>query len=245
MSIKRKIMAAAAAILLMTGIAVASGATPAFAASGHEMCDEGLPVKCINAWGGGPDIKVYSPNVSNNNFTIQGVNRCNNGDYTTSNCPIAGNPSGLFIYQIKFSGGGAYNGRCVGDNATIGYAHLVNCNSTSYPGTGGGTATIFVQFHGDGNSLGFCSTSFNYAINSHHHPGRRVGDRDHRHRMGPGAERPAGRAVRRRANLPGLHPVRVGSELRLGTPGPGPKVCRASTRRFPIESLDNSAAGTS
>jgi hypothetical protein len=167
MSIKRKITAAAAAMLLMTGIAVASGTTPAFAASGHETCDDGLPVKCINAWGGGPDIKVYSPNVANNNFTIQGVNRCNNGDYTTSNCPIAGNPSGLFIYQIKFSGGGAYNGRCVGDNDTIGYAHLVNCNSTSYPGTGGGTATIFVQFHGDGNTLGFCSTSFNYAINSH------------------------------------------------------------------------------
>ena len=67
-------------------------------------------------------------------------------------------PHGRYVPGDRFS---------LAEKTSIGYAHLVNCNSTSYPGTGGGTATIFVQFHGDGNSLGFCSTSFNYAINSH------------------------------------------------------------------------------
>jgi hypothetical protein len=69
---------------------------------------------------------------------------------------------------IKYSGGGTCNGLCVGDNSSTGYGHLVGCNSTGYPGTGGGTATIFVQWHGDGSRLNVCDTSFNHGINSHY-----------------------------------------------------------------------------
>ncbi len=115
---------AATMLLLAAGAGAASGATPALASSGHpalassghQVCDEGVPLECLNAWNGGPSIRTYTPTVSNNNFTIQGVNRCNNGDYTTTNCPITGNPSGLYIYQIKYAGGGKYNGDCLGDN---------------------------------------------------------------------------------------------------------------------------------
>jgi hypothetical protein len=178
MLINAKVIAAAATmVLLATGAGVVSGATPALASpghpalasSGHQVCDEGLPLECLNAWNGGPSIRTYTPTVSNNNFTIQGVNRCNNGDYTTSNCPISGNPSGLYIYQIKYAGGGRYNGYCLGDNTgnLPSYAQMVGCNNTSYPGTGGGTATIFVAFPGDGNLLPYCDSGFNWGINSH------------------------------------------------------------------------------
>ena len=173
----RVIAAAATMVLLVTGAGMVSGTTPALASSGHpalassghEVCDEGLPLECLNAWNGGPSIRTYAPAVSNNNFTVQGVDRCNNGDYSTSNCPITGNPSGLYIYQIKYAGGGKYNGDCLGDNTgnLPSYAQMVGCNSTSYPGTGGGTATIFVAFHGDGNLLPYCDSGFHWAINSH------------------------------------------------------------------------------
>jgi hypothetical protein len=106
--------------------------------------------------------------VSNNNFTVQGVDRCNNGDYTTSGCPISGNPPGLFIYQIKYAGGGTYNGDCVGDNSGLGDGQMVRCNETGYPGTGGGTATIFVAYGGNGTTLPFCDSGFNYGLNSHY-----------------------------------------------------------------------------
>lgn len=164
----RSASAAATVLLLVTGVTVLAGAPPALASSGHELCDEGVPIECMNAWGGGPSVRTYTPDVANDNFIVQGVNRCNNGDDTTSNCPITGNPSGLFIYQIKYSGSGTYSGDCVGDNDGLGYAELVKCNNTSYPGTGGGTATIFVQFHGDGMLLPYCESGFNWAINSHY-----------------------------------------------------------------------------
>jgi len=177
MLVNSKVMAAAATLLLVTGAGVASAMTPALAspghvalaASGHEVCDEGSPVKCLNAWGGGPSIRTYSPNVANDNFVVQGVNRCNNGDYTTSNCPISGNPSALYIYQIEFVGGGTYNGDCVGDNnpGVSGLAELVGCNHTAYPGTGGGTATIFVAYPGDGITYPLCESGFNYGVNAH------------------------------------------------------------------------------
>ena len=174
MSINSKVLAAATTLLLLvSGAAVASGTTPAFASSGHEVCDEGfsagLQIYCLNAWNGGPDIRTYTPGVSNNNFVVQGVDRCNHGDYSTSNCPISGNPSGLFIYQIEYVGGGTYNGDCLGDNTgnLPSDAQMVRCNSTSYPGSGGGTATIFVAFHGDGNFFPYCDSGFNYAVNAH------------------------------------------------------------------------------
>jgi hypothetical protein len=79
---------------------------------------------------------------------------CNNGDYTTTNCPIAGNPSGLFIYQIKYSGGGTYNGLCVGDNSSSGYGRATATWSAATtpaireraaarpPSSSSGTATV-------------------------------------------------------------------------------------------------------
>jgi hypothetical protein len=169
MSVRRKIAAAAAAMLLMTGIAAVAGMTPASASSGNEVCDQGSPIHCLNAWGGGPTVRTYTPNVSNNNFLVQGVDRCGHGDYSYGNCPIPGNPSGLFIYQLKFVGGGPYNNLCVGVDTPVidGLADLVGCNHTGYPGTGGGTATIFVAYHGDGLTYPFCDSGFNYGVNVH------------------------------------------------------------------------------
>ena len=179
MLINPRVIAAAATMVLLvapgagmvsgTTPALASSGSPALASSGHEVCDEGLPLECLNAWNGGPSIRTYAPAVSNNNFTVQGVDRCNNGDDSTSNCPITGQPFRAVHLSDQVPGGGKYNGDCLGDNTgnLPSYAQMVGCNSTSYPGTGGGTATIFVAFHGDGNLLPYCDSGFNWAINSH------------------------------------------------------------------------------
>jgi hypothetical protein len=102
----------------------------------------------LNDWNSGSYVKTYTSPASNEDFVFVGVNRCNNGDYTTVNCPINGITSGLLIGQFEYT-----NGTCVGDldnltgNATAG---LDGCNETGYPGTGGGYGTIFVLFPGGG-----------------------------------------------------------------------------------------------
>jgi len=70
---------------------------------------------CLNAWGGGPDVKVYTIGVNNNNFGL------------------AANGS---AWNIKYQGGGAYNGYCIsdyGNDSGNARAELISC--------GGGAGT--------------------------------------------------------------------------------------------------------
>jgi hypothetical protein len=137
-----------------------------------EICDAlsgtggNTPYYCLNAWNGGPYVQAYQAGTAtNNNFFVQGVDRCNNGDYTTSGCPATGAGAGHFIYQIVY---GNNTSECVGtvvdgnrDHPT-GSMVLTGCNETGYPGTGGGTGTIYVAVN-----AGCAGQASNEGVNSY------------------------------------------------------------------------------
>lgn len=81
--------------LIISGLALTS--TPAHAGTGNQFCTTGFSPVCINAWGGGPWVKVYtSQGTSNNDFT-------------------AGYDATLGVWYLEFTGGGSWNGQCIGD----------------------------------------------------------------------------------------------------------------------------------
>jgi hypothetical protein len=99
---------------------------------------------CLNAWSGGPYVKSFGIGygTANNSFQKVGVNRCHNGDYTTSGCPGTGDPAGLYIFQIKDTN----NGKCISNSPGNGnLAYLGKCNATEYPGGGGDNGTLFIS----------------------------------------------------------------------------------------------------
>jgi hypothetical protein len=159
----RKTLAIAAIAVASLGTVVSIGIPAAQASSNvrqplHDatqncsVYSDDTPAFCLNNWSGSGDIDSGNPGAPNGNFYYQGVNRCNNGDYTTAGCPITGVPKGLFIYQYVDGN----NGKCVGTDTTegsggrYGTAIETGCNETGYPGTGGGTGTIQVS-NGESN----------------------------------------------------------------------------------------------
>jgi hypothetical protein len=89
-------------------------AAPAMAGTGNQICTIGYAY-CTNAWNGGPFIKSYSYSAVNNDFTwVVNINECNGG-ITTSTCPGHGIGAGQGIGALKFTGSGAWVGRCIGD----------------------------------------------------------------------------------------------------------------------------------
>ena len=162
---KRRTGVILAGLAIILGVLYAAqpayASQPAAAISGHQVCDAvtGPPVLCLNAWNEGPGIKTYSPNVANNNVVVQGMARCGNGDLSTVNCPITGNPTGQFIYQIEYVGPGSFNGDCIGEQNESGNATLVACNNSN--GTGGGLGTLQEAAHFS------CPSGFNSGVNVH------------------------------------------------------------------------------
>jgi hypothetical protein len=129
-------------------VAATSLAAPAYAFSPQQQCDTGG--YCLNAWGypqpNQDEVRAYTSGVSNNDFQIEGVDRCDssnkNDDYTTANCPSTGVPAGLYIFQIEDQN----TGGCIGNDGTGASAWRTDqCNETGYPGTGGTGGTIFIQ----------------------------------------------------------------------------------------------------
>jgi hypothetical protein len=117
----------AAAILLAIGVLPETGITEAGAVTFYDYyCTAGQgDVGCLNAWGGGPSVKVETdsgPGIQNNRFQVLPVGNGN--------------------YQIQFIGGGTYNNDCIGDDGNISgnaAAGLVPCNTHTAAGWG----TIF------------------------------------------------------------------------------------------------------
>ncbi|HVH71522.1 MAG TPA: hypothetical protein VNB49_10480 [Candidatus Dormibacteraeota bacterium] len=152
------------AVLLSLGLGLglmAANQNAAHANGVGQICDQtaGNGGYCLNAWFNGPDVKSYHENnqVFQNAFTPVGVDRCNNGYYTTANCPFAGVPAGLFIEQFWWT---ASTDKCVG-SFNDGTAGLGTCNNQAYPGLGGTQGTIFVAIHAT------CGSGANAAINSY------------------------------------------------------------------------------
>jgi hypothetical protein len=69
-----------------------------FAASGSQMCATSSgQTACLNAWNGGPWVKVYAKRgTSHNDFTL-------------------GWDATLGVWDLVYTGGGPWNGQCVGD----------------------------------------------------------------------------------------------------------------------------------
>jgi hypothetical protein len=142
------------ALLLLLGGLFSVPTTAARAALGIQVCEtgQGSNPACLNGWGGGSALKVYSHNVFNDNFVYDFVSgRCNSGHTTTANCPISGVPAGLDIVQIKetYVANGTYE--CVGDTGGASGSALAEtfdiCNNDQ-TGFGGDYGTLFVLFPG-------------------------------------------------------------------------------------------------
>lgn len=133
---------------ILTAVLLAAGGvlvlTPSAHAQSTQICDSAS--ECLNAWSGGPYVKTYSPNVSNDNFGEQAVaGRCRAGSaLTTAGCPFANVPAGLPIIQVRYDNA---SNECVGDlNGSSGDAHAAvntGCNNT-VTGSGGGYGTLFI-----------------------------------------------------------------------------------------------------
>jgi len=115
MRFRKLIVVAAAVAGLAVPVVVAAGPAQANG-TGNQWCYETGGQACLNAWGGGPRVNVYtSKGVVNNDFTLRWDSHAS-------------------AWQLVDSGTGPYNGWCVGDygndpnNASTG---LVTCGDSS------------------------------------------------------------------------------------------------------------------
>ncbi len=110
----------------------------------HEVCSisSGAPFECLNNWNAMYTfVAAYNPGAANDSFIVEGVNRCGNGDYTTSGCPVSGVPAGLFVYQIAY---GNNTSKCIAAGSG-GEAVAGTCNGST--GYGGSTGTLEIAYH--------------------------------------------------------------------------------------------------
>jgi hypothetical protein len=137
---KRRWLGLLAAGLLGLGIAM-GGASPAFAQ--QQVCGNGGTGYCINAWFGGPPVKMYNGGKSNEDFEfIFNVKECGSGEVTSTfygdptNCPFStaeldkqlrGAPIGQLEYLPT--------GQCVG-----------TLTGSAASGVGGGTGTTQIYW---------------------------------------------------------------------------------------------------
>ena len=141
--IRNRVLALIASTGLCMGLAVATGAAPAFAQT--QICGNGGTGYCMNDWnngGYGNPVKMFNGNNSNENFTVQTINRCG-GVSTGGNCPFVDHnldAIGGKIVQIRY----ANTSLCIAANTANGQAVLGACNNVS-TGTGGDTGTVFVD----------------------------------------------------------------------------------------------------
>ena len=114
MSLKSKIGAVFLAVGMITGVAVAIS-SPSFAASGDHFYQGGYDV---NAYNGGPNVASIDINSNTDDFTAVA-----NGSY----------------WNLVYTGGGAYNGYCIGDFGNSSGSDVAELDTCSAGGTGSGT----------------------------------------------------------------------------------------------------------
>ncbi len=146
--------------------------TPANASTYTQVCDAAFGA-CLNAAGGGPFVKAYQTNLgAYDDFEVSFVyGYCAAGsDLTTANCGYPGVPAGHVVFQLRYAGGGTWNGHCAGDeyndpdNALM---SLDSCGGAGASGAGWGTvfwgnagpgcpsgSSTYQSFHGTGEQLG-------------------------------------------------------------------------------------------
>jgi hypothetical protein len=118
------------AILLCVGSVLVIGVPGASAAvSGNEFCFENNGYACLNAWGGGPWVDVYTAGptgTANNYFTA--IYHQNTGDW-----------------QIVDTDGGTWKNDCIGDAYNESGQAETSLDSCGTNGVGGGWGTNFEE----------------------------------------------------------------------------------------------------
>lgn len=124
---RAKVISLLAAVFLTITLGGALLAPAAHAASGNFWCIETADW-CLNAWNGGPFVKVYNSNGGTNNY------------FTDINSATLG------YANMEDTGDGNYAGYCIGDynnNANDARAGLVGGCGASNIGWGGNMGTQF------------------------------------------------------------------------------------------------------
>jgi hypothetical protein len=114
----------------------ASHNVPISSAAGDiQLCaSQGSASACLNAWSGGPWVKVYSDRgTTHNNFTL-------------------GFDSTLQVWYIKYSGGGNWNNKCIGDAYNDPQNPLASLDSCPSGSNSGGWGTHFNESPCDGGA---------------------------------------------------------------------------------------------
>lgn len=128
--------------LRTSGVSASRIATMSY---GAQFCYYNGGYACLNAWGGGPWVNTYTGGPDGADT---------NADFGTIN--ING------ILEIEYTGGGAWNGECIGDAYNrSGYADtsLDSCGNVNNGGAGWGTSFT------EGNSG--CPTGKDWFYNNH------------------------------------------------------------------------------
>ncbi len=150
-----KVISRRAALLaawLPVALAVALLSPGTASATQQQICGNGGSGYCMNAWNGGPSVKMYNGSNSHEDFYDELVPLCN-GYYVTSTCPLANHNydaefEGAEIVQIVY----APTGQCIGSDSN-GHGILTTCNSV-VTGTGGGVGTVQIVY-GEPGCSGF------------------------------------------------------------------------------------------
>jgi hypothetical protein len=130
----RSVTVLAAVFFLLTGAFTLVPATAAHAIAGDQFC--WLNQDCLNAWSGGPAVKVNTENSPHDKFTV--INAAGGGGY----------------FNIEYVGTGSYTEHCIGDygnNPSDAKTGLVGGCGTTGIGWGGNFTS---RTCGSGNSAG-------------------------------------------------------------------------------------------
>lgn len=155
-----KLIAAATAALLACMMSLAG--IPAAQAS-SQLCGNGGSGYCMNAWGGGPYVKMYYGGYYNDDFYLRPVYACSGhatvqstADGDSTNCPFTiPDIDHLYHKDLIVEVVYGHNGECVGTGSSGGYpdvGYLGSCGNSS----GGGAANGVIDVQTDL----YCSTGF-------------------------------------------------------------------------------------
>lgn len=152
----RRILLVAAALLLPF-----LAAAPAAHAATYQICGNNGSGYCINAWNGGPGVKMYYGGYTNDDFYTHYVYMCSGSDLVQStahgeatNCPFSNSILDQNFYNhtiVEIVNGN--NGQCVGTSSS-GYGYLGACgNATTGSGAIDGAFDVIDFQSGCGYAL--------------------------------------------------------------------------------------------
>lgn len=152
----RRILLVAAALILPFLAVI-----PAAHAAAYQICGNNGSGYCINAWNGGPTVRMYYGGYTNDDFYTHDVYMCSGSDkvqstqhHDATNCPFTNAASdNAFWNETIVEVVDGNNGQCVGTSAS-GYGYLGACgNATTGSGAINGAFNVLHFNTGCGETL--------------------------------------------------------------------------------------------